>query len=140
MAEQEQKPKVLMLDDEKFLLEMYKLAFEKRGYEVATYYDAGRALGLLRTGYDPDVILFDVTIPESDSGYQFIEAVNREKLAKRSLKIALTNEGREGAKARLTELGADAHLLKAQFIPSEIVEEVNKMLGERRKGILARWL
>ena len=136
----DEKPKALMLDDEKFLLEMYKLSFEKHGYEVATYFDAERALGLLRTGYEPDVILFDVTIPESDSGYQFIEAVNREKLAKRSLKIALTNEGREGAKARLTELGADAHLLKAQFIPSEIVEEVNKMLAERRKGILSRWL
>ncbi len=137
----DEKPKVLMLDDEKFLLEMYKLSFEKRGYEVATYYDVPRALDLLRSGnYEPDVILFDITIPESGSGYEFIETVKREKLAKRSLKIALTNEGREGAKQRLTELGADAHLLKAQFIPSEIVEEVNKMLAERRKGILSRWL
>ncbi len=125
-------PKVLMLDDEKFLLEMYKLSFEKRGYEVATYYDVSSALGALRGGWMPDVILFDVTLPESDSGYQFIEAVNAERLARGALKIALTNEGREAAKQRLRELGADAHLIKAQYIPSEIVEEVGKLLDERR--------
>lgn len=125
------KPKVLMLDDEKFLLEIYKIAFEKRGFEVATYYDVLSAVGVLRAGFEPDVILFDVTMPESDSGFQFIEAVKQEKLARHALKIALTNEGREAAHTRLLELGADAHLIKAEFIPSEIVEEVNKMLKKK---------
>lgn len=120
-----------MLDDERFLLEIYKVAFEKRGYEVALYSSSWDALNALRAGYDPDVILFDVTMPESDSGFQFIETVNAERLAKRALKIALTNEGREAAHARLLELGADAHLIKAQFIPSEIVAEVNAMLERR---------
>lgn len=126
-----EKPKVLMLDDERFLLEIYRLAFEKRGYEVTMFMTAWDALGALRGGYEPDVILFDVTIPESDSGFQFIETVTKERLAKRALKIALTNEGREAAHDRLLELGADAHLIKAQFIPSEIVAEVGAMLEKR---------
>ncbi len=126
------KPKVLMLDDERFLLEIYKVSFEKRGYDVALYGSAWDALNALRGGYEPDVILFDVTMPESDSGFQFIETVNQERLAKRALKIALTNEGREAAHKRLLELGADAHLIKAQFIPSEIVAEVNTMLSEKK--------
>lgn len=125
------KPKVLMLDDERFLLEIYKLAFEKRGYEVTMFTTVWDALGALRGGYEPDVILFDVTIPESDSGFQFIETVTKEKLATRALKVALTNEGREAARDRLLELGADAHLIKAQFIPSEIVAEVGAMLQKR---------
>lgn len=121
-----------MLDDEAFLLEMYKLSFEKRGYEVATYYKADNVLDLLRTGqYEPDVILFDVTMPDSRSGYEFIEAVNKEGLAKRAIKIALTNEGREGAKQRLLELGMDAYMQKAQYIPSEIVAAVDEMLAKR---------
>lgn len=131
-AESGIKRTVLMLDDEKFLLELYKVSFEKHGYEVATYYDADSVLRLLRSGYEPDVILFDVTMPDSRSGYEFIEAVKSERLAKHSLKVALTNEGRDAAKARLAELGMDAYLQKAQFIPSEIVAEVTKMLQEKK--------
>lgn len=126
-----EKPKVLMLDDERFLLEIYKVAFEKRGYDVALYGSSWDALNALRAGYEPDVILFDVTMPESDSGFQFIETVKQEGLAKHALKIALTNEGREAAHARLLELGADAHLIKAQFIPSEIVIQVSAMLEKK---------
>ncbi len=128
----EQKPTVLMLDDERFLLEIYKISFEKRGYDVVLYGSAWDALNALRGGYEPDVILFDVTMPESDSGFQFIETVNEERLARHALKIALTNEGREAAHKRLLELGADAHIIKAEFIPSEIVEKVNAMLHKKR--------
>src|SRR3990167_5056084 len=108
----DRKARVLLLDDEKFLVEIYKIKFEKSGYEVSTYYDVDDALKALRKGYEPDVILFDVTMPDSRSGYEFIETVQKEKLAKHCLKVALTNEGQDGEIARLVELGADAHLLK----------------------------
>ena len=121
-----------MLDDEKFLLDIYKISFEKRGWEVSTYHDVDDALSALRKGYDPDVILFDITMPDSRSGYEFIEAVRKERLSKHSLKIALTNEGQEGEKARIAELGADAHFIKSDFIPSEIVTTVTEMLNTKR--------
>ena len=47
----ERKVKVLMLDDEKFLLELYKIAFQKIGYEVAAYWDVDNALSVLRGGF-----------------------------------------------------------------------------------------
>ena len=129
----DRKTKVLLLDDEKFLVEIYKIKFEKSGYEVSTYYDVDDALKALRKGYEPDVILFDVTMPDSRSGYEFIETVQKEKLAKHCLKVALTNEGQDGEIARLVELGADAHLLKTNFIPSEIVTTVTEMLKTRKR-------
>ncbi len=128
----EHKTKVLMLDDEKFLLEIYKVTFEKNGYEIATYYDADTALGVLRGGYDPDVILFDVTMPDSKSGYEFIETVKSEGLSKRSLKFVLTNEGQDAEIKRLLELGADGHFLKAKYIPSELVAAITEMLKKRQ--------
>ena len=129
----ESKTKILMLDDEKFLLDIYKISFEKSGYEVSTYYDVDTALGALRKGYDPDVILFDITMPDSRSGYEFIETVQKEQLSKRSLKGALTNEGQKGEKTRIAELGADAHLLKSNFIPSELVTTVTEMLKTKKR-------
>ena len=126
-----QPTKVLLLDDEKFLLDIYTLSFKKHGYEVSAFHDADDALHALRHGYAPDVMLFDITMPNSKSGYEFIETVNTEKLSSHSLKIALTNQGREGEMERLDELGADAHLLKANFIPSEIVAKVTEMLSAK---------
>lgn len=123
--------RVLLLDDEKLLLLLYKTSFEKSGYDVSTFFDVDSALAALRSGSDPDVILFDITLPDSRSGYEFIETVRREGLAKRSLKVALTNEGQMGEVTRMRELGAEAHILKAQYIPSELVKVVGEMLEKR---------
>src|SRR6185295_4962152 len=112
----------------KFLLTIYKLAFEKNGYDVSTFSTAYDALAVLRSGYQPDVILFDITMPDSPSGYEFLESLNAERLTQRSLKVALTNEGQDAEKARIKELGANAHLIKAQFTPSELVTTVTEML------------
>lgn len=124
--------RVLLLDDEQLLLLLYKTSFEKTGYEVSTFYDVDTALAALRSGNDPDIILFDITMPDSKSGYEFIETVRGEGLAKRSLKIALTNEGQAGEVSRMGELGADAHILKAKYIPSELVGVVTDMLKVRK--------
>ncbi len=129
----DRKTKVLLLDDEKLLLDIYKIKFEKSGYEVSMYCDADDALRALQSGYKPDVILFDITMPDGRSGYEFIETVKKEKLAKHCLKIALTNEGQEGEKARTAELGTDAHLLKCNFTPSELVAAVTEMLNARKR-------
>lgn len=121
-----------MLDDEKFLLAMYKVVFEKAGYQVSTFYSPDDALNALRGGYEPDVILFDITMPDNISGYEFLEKVQLEGLSKHSLNIALTNEGQEGEKRRTAELGAHAHLIKSDYIPSELVTEVQHMLAAKK--------
>jgi CheY-like chemotaxis protein len=126
------KTKVLLLDDERFLLDLYTIVFEKNGYEVTAYNSADDALGAIRTGYDPDIILFDITMPGGKSGYEFLEILGKEGLAKRSMKIALTNEGQDGEKTRLTELGADGHLLKSAYIPSQLANIVTDMLTAKR--------
>lgn len=123
--------KVLLLDDEKLLLLMYKTKFEKSGYEVQDFTDADAALSALRRGYEPDVILFDITMPDSRSGYEFVEALHQEGLAKRALKIALTNEGQDAEIGRVMELGADDHWLKASFTPLQIVEKVTAARAKR---------
>lgn len=128
----ERKPKVLMLDDERFLLEIYKLKFENSGFAVSAFYSADDALDALQKGYDPDVILFDITMPDGMSGYEFLDRVRKEKLSPHSVKIALTNEGQDGEIARTAELGADAHLLKANFTPAELAGAVAAILESRK--------
>ena len=125
------KTKILLLDDESFLLELYALRFLKSGYDVFTTRSVDEALKILRGGYVPAVILFDITMPEKN-GYQFLEGLSALPVYASALKVALTNEGQDGALHHLGELGADAHILKAKYTPAEVVEQVNALLAARQ--------
>ena len=122
---------ILLVDDDKFLLDMYSMKFTQSGYTVQSCLSAVDALETLRHGFIPEAILFDITMPECD-GFQFLEKLNAEKLAPKALKIALTNQSTDTEKKRALELGADQFLIKAMMIPSEVVNTVTTALGAVR--------
>lgn len=122
------KPKVLLIDDEKFLLELYSIKFLKNGFDVFSCTSAEEGLNILRRGYEPEAILFDITMPETN-GYEFLEGLRDIHFSKKPLTVALTNEGQVGEKQRTAELGVDAHLIKAQFTAGEVVEKVQALLA-----------
>ncbi len=124
--------KILMVDDEQFLLDMFKRSLEKKGFEVAAFQDVDAAISFLQKGYEPDAILFDISMPESKSGFEFIEAVHTAKLAKHAYKIAFTNSSEHGVKERVMELGADAFLPKSKYIPSELAGKVSELLEAQK--------
>jgi CheY-like chemotaxis protein len=64
------KIKVMFVDDDRFLLDMYTLKFNKAGYDVKTADSTDAALRLLSSGYAPDVMLADIVMPDMD-GLQF---------------------------------------------------------------------
>lgn len=119
--------KVLLVDDEKFLLEIYSIKFLRRGFDVFACGSADEAITTLEKGYEPDVIVFDITMPHK-SGYEFLEELQYLKLAKHALKVALTNESQEAEMRRTKELGAVAHLVKARFTAGEVVDQVELLL------------
>lgn len=121
------KPKVLMVDDDKFLADMYAMKFTQEGYEVESHLAACDALASLRAGYDPDVVLFDLVMPECD-GFSFLDTMHKENLAPHAVKIALTNQSSDAEAARAQSLGADAFLVKATLLPSEVVDRVGEEL------------
>lgn len=127
-----QHKKILMVDDEQFLLDMFKLSFEKHGFEVVNFHDVDQALQFLRNGALPDAVTFDISMPNSKSGFEFIEAVSKEKLAPHALKVAFTNASEAGVQERVSELGADAYLVKTQYVPSELAEKVSELLLSRQ--------
>lgn len=124
------KTTVLLVDDDKFLLDMYGMKFIAAGYSVEACLSAKQALEILRGGFSPAVILFDITMPEMD-GFAFLKTVSDEKLAVQALKIALTNQGDDAEKAKASELGADAYIIKASMIPSEVVNTVGEELAKK---------
>ncbi len=123
------KNKILIVDDDSFLLDMYALRFTQAGFEVETAINATETLEKLRGGLTPSVCLFDVVMPSID-GFEMLETINQEGLISKTIKIYLTNLGQEQDLARGKALGAASYIVKANNTPSEVVEKVNKVLQE----------
>ncbi len=121
-------PTILLVDDDKFLLDMYAMKFSKSGFEVHACLSVKDALETLKHGFAADAIVFDLTMPEMD-GYALLQALHDEKLGEGAKKIVLSNQATDAEKAKATELGAEEFLVKATMIPSEVVEKVSAIIG-----------
>ncbi len=118
--------KILFVDDDKFLLEMYALKFSKNNFEVNTAQGTEEALKIIRDGFVPDILLIDVVMPGMD-GIEFLATLRKENLVKDSVIIMLTNQGLPDDIAKAKKLNADGYIIKATTIPSEVYAEVTKI-------------
>jgi CheY-like chemotaxis protein len=122
---------VLLVDDDKFLLDMYSLKFSKSGFEVSTASSSTDALRKLREGFKPDIILLDIVMPVMD-GLELLEHIRKEKLSADSVVIMLTNQGQSSDIERAKKLGVDGYIVKASTIPSEVLSEVTDIAKKRK--------
>lgn len=125
--------KVLFVDDDKFLLDMYALKFTKAGYEAKTSESTEAALKLIQDGYVPDVMLIDIIMPGMD-GLEFAAELRKEDLAPNAVMIFLTNQGEPDDVNRARKLGADGYIVKATTIPSEVLGEVEKIWASKHRA------
>jgi len=109
---------IFLVDDDRFLLDMYSVKFQKSGLHVDVATGSSAALQKLREGYTPDIILLDIIMPTMD-GIELLEVVRSEKLAPNATMVMLTNQADDEDKAEA--LGIDGFIVKAMTIPSEVV-------------------
>jgi len=86
MSDQSQQRKILFIDDDSFLLDMYSLKFSKAGYDVKIANSTELALKLLRDGYEPNVMMIDIVMPGMD-GLELVSKIRTEKLVPSSVII-----------------------------------------------------
>lgn len=120
--------KILIVDDDNFLLDMYALKFSKSNFVVGSALGPEIALEKLRNGFNPDVILLDIIMPVMD-GFQFLEKIKEENLSPNSIVIFLSNRGQQSDVARAKELGASGYIVKASSTPAEVIEKVNEIIN-----------
>lgn len=123
------KKKILIVDDDNFLLDMYAFKFSQSGFEVETFLDGAEVLEKLKAGEKPDVILMDLIMPGID-GFELLERMNKEGLAADSTRIVLSNKSQQADIERCDSLGVACYITKANSTPSEVVSKVMKILEE----------
>lgn len=127
--EQTQTPKkIFIVDDDKFLLDMYTYKFKEKGFEVVQAFGSVDALAKLKGGIVPDIMLLDVVMPTMD-GFELLALIKSENLAPNSKVIVLSNLGQPTDVEKGRNLGANGYVIKASSTPSEVVEKVITVLG-----------
>ena len=119
---------VLIVDDDKFLLEMYRKKFEQAGARVEVAVGSEEALAKLRDGTCPSVLILDIIMPNMD-GLELLSTIRKESLAKDSIIIMLTNESDADKIEEAKALGVRGYIVKATSIPSEVVDKTLKIAG-----------
>jgi two-component system OmpR family response regulator len=128
----EGKTTILLVDDDKFLLDMYSVKFKESGFEIEVAVGAEEALKKITDGFKPDAILLDLVMPGLD-GFGFLEKVRKDNLIGGAAVLMLTNQGQESDIERARTLGADGYIVKASSIPSEVVEKTSALIQEKQK-------
>ena len=121
---------IVLVDDDKFLLETYALKFQQNGFDVKACLSVKIALQTLREGFPADGVIFDIVMPEQD-GFSLMETIKAENLAPNAKLIALTNQSDDTEKKHAEDLGVTRYIIKASMIPSEVVEAVKETLAAK---------
>ncbi|MFA6533812.1 MAG: response regulator [Patescibacteria group bacterium] len=126
MAKDNNQGTILLVEDDTFLAGMYKTKFEMEGFTIITAEDGLKGFQLAKEK-KPDIILLDILLPKMD-GFEVLEKVRASKDTKDIPVIMLTNLGQKEDVKKGLERGANGYLIKAHFMPSEVVEKVKMVL------------
>lgn len=129
----EPKKTVLIVEDEQFLIDLYRKAFSQRGFAVLGATDGAEGLEKANGKEPVDIILLDIMLPEMDGISVLRKLKDNENPAKNIPIFMLTNLGQESVIKEALRIGADGYILKSKYLPNQIVDEVEKFLNDRRK-------
>ena len=121
-----QTKKILLVEDEDFIRELYVRQLTKAGFTVKNAVDGVTGLNMLKT--EPfDLLLLDIMLPGMN-GLQLLREFKTQNPNSKMITILLTNLGQEAVIKEGFELGAQAYLIKASYTPDQVVNEVKNAL------------
>ena len=118
--------KILLVDDDAFLRDMYATKFSESGHKVDTADSPSAALSKVESETF-DVMLLDMIMPGM-SGVELMQAVKEQFPKKKMKHIVLSNQGQEADIQDAEAAGAIGYIVKAEVIPSDVVKKVEKLM------------
>lgn len=121
------KGKILVVDDEIYIVHILDFSLGMEGYEVLTALDGEQALEKAHAEH-PDLIVLDIMMPKLD-GYETCKMLKADPATKDIPVILLSAKGRNVDQKVGFEVGADDYITKP-FSPRKLVERINVLLGQ----------
>jgi|CXWL01.1.fsa_nt_gi CheY-like chemotaxis protein len=121
--------KILLVDDDAFLRDMYATKFTELKFTIDVAETAESALAKLRE-QSYDVLLVDMIMPGM-TGVELLRHVQEEKIGGNPVCIMLSNQSEASDKEAALAAGAVGYIVKAELIPSEVVDTVLKLVTKK---------
>lgn len=123
--------KLLLVDDDAFLRDMYAIKFGDSKFDVQVAETGHQALTMIKQSPEFDVILLDMVMPGM-GGIELIQEI-RELFPNMKAKcIVLSNQGQDSDIEKAKSAGADGYIIKAESIPTEVVRQVKEIIGSKK--------
>jgi two-component system alkaline phosphatase synthesis response regulator PhoP len=126
------KQKILIIEDEKTLLEAIAKKLQVENYQTYTAMDGEEGLVKVKEN-KPDLILLDILMPKVD-GFEVLESLNKDPDLAKIPVIIISNSGQPVEIERAMSLGVKDYLIKAEFDPEEVVAKVRNVLEKLKNG------
>lgn len=117
--------RVLVIEDEMFVRELYERVLKQAGIEVITAPDG--ISGVEAAQSKPDLILLDILLPGLN-GLQVLQRLKQDPATRQIPVVLLTNLGQESIIKKALAFGASGYLMKVRVSPYQIVTHVKEFL------------
>jgi twitching motility two-component system response regulator PilH len=124
---EEKKYKVILVDDDDFLVNMYATKFGNSGILVEACKSGKTLLEKMQTMTDVDLILLDIVMPDIN-GIDILRNIRKEKTWEKVPVVMLTNQNDEKDISEAQKLGISGYIVKSAATPSEVVNEVMNII------------
>lgn len=119
--------KVLIVEDDMALFNMYSVELKIKGYDVLNVNDGLQALPKTKD-YQPDIVLLDIMLPGMN-GLNILTELKSDPQTSEIPIIMLTNYGSEDNVKKALESGAADYIMKYKILPSELSDKIGAVLG-----------
>lgn len=131
MADEKVKAKILVVEDDIPLKDMYQTRLEMEGYAVVSAIDGEEALAQA-VAENPNLILLDLMMPKID-GFAVLDILKSTPKISHIPVIILTALEQESNKVKGLAAGADDYLIKSQCMPKDVVAKIKELLAKGKK-------
>lgn len=118
--------KILVVEDDTFLSNAYRVKLTKAGFEVRNAFDGDEAFNLLQT-FTPDLILLDIVMPKKD-GFVILKEIKSNKKWENIPIILASNLGQKEDREKGMQLGASEFFIKTEFTLNDLIQKIDSIL------------